>query len=118
MRRGRGPSYGQSIYPSPSAKKEGRIGVTPFMRCVQCGLPNDTRKVSWSETGEGLSEAVDVTVTPVTGQTQAEANTKERNVLSGCRFCGSLKWRETKVKALPDDIDKPSSEFYRKIGRR
>jgi len=116
--RGRGPAFGITVYPSPSAKKEGQIGYTPFMRCIQCGLPNDTRKTAWSNTGEGFGDPVDITVARAPGQNTGTVNTKDHPVQAGCRFCGSLRWRATEVVPLPDDRNRPSSEWYRKIGRR
>lgn len=116
----RSPSFGTTIYPSPSGnRREGQIGVTPFMRCIQCGMPNDTRKTAWSNSDEGFGEAYAVTVDAAPGQDTTYKDTMDRDVQGGCRFCGSLKWRLSKPKALPDDRDKPSSEWYaRRKNRR
>lgn len=117
--RGRGPAFGLTVFPSPSARKEGQIGFTPFLRCTQCGLSNDSRKTSWSNVGEGFGDPVSITVTRFKSQTQAQANTKDHPVVSGCRFCGSLRWRDNKVTPLPDGNRRPSSEYRSKfLGRR
>lgn len=39
---------------------------------------------------------------------------KDRDVQSGCRFCGSLKWQDSKPVALPDDRFLPSDENRRR----
>lgn len=106
------PSFGITVYPSPSRRSEGQIGVTPLMRCVQCGFPNDTRNTAWSNSGEGIGAAYAVTVDAAPGQDPTYKDTKDRDVQGGCAACGSLKWRPSKPAALPDDRNKPSSEWY------
>lgn len=119
MRKDFAPSQGITVYPSASGnRKEGQIGVTPFMRCIQCGMPNDTRRTGWSAQGEGLSDPVSVTVSVAPGQDSSTADTKVRSGVAGCRFCSSMKWRPTKPPILPDDRYKPSSEWYAKRKRR
>lgn len=104
------PSYGKEEF---LRGKGDRIGRTPYRRCVRCRMPNDTRTTAWSDSGDGLGPPTDVVVD---GQTQA--NTKDRAVQSGCRFCGSLKWQESKPIALPDDRDLPSDEWSRRYRRK
>jgi hypothetical protein len=71
-------------------------------------MPNDTRKTAFSDAEDGLGPPTDVVVDGVT-----QENTKDRAVQSGCRFCGSLKWQDTKPAPLPDDRKKPSDEWRR-----
>ena len=113
MRRSVFPDGGLTVFPSRTARLRGeRVGRTPFRRCVQCGLPNDTRKTAWAKAGDGLGPATAVT-TQVTGETVE--NAMDHDVVSGCRFCGSLQWSRSKPVAIKDDPKAPSDEWF---GRR
>jgi hypothetical protein len=43
--------HGTPVYPSPTAGNGERLGRTPFRRCRQCGVPNDTRTTAWANSG-------------------------------------------------------------------
>lgn len=75
------PSFGVSVFPSPTGGpgRARRIGVTPFVRCMQCGFVNDSRKIAWSRKGEGEEGK------------------------SGCAFCASLYWASQKPAKIRDD---------------
>jgi len=104
------PQIGKTVYPTPDADRNGsRVGRTPFRRCIQCGLPNDTRKTAWAAAGEGLGEPYTVASSP---------NTKDRDVKAGCRFCGSLHWQHSKPTPLPDGRNYPADENRRYRKRR
>lgn len=91
MSRKRLPSYGNSTFPTPSARaRNGRIGVTPLLRCVQCGFVNDVRSTTWGTQGDGLVP-------------QEGGQPGEQRVAAGCAQCGSIFWRKNKPPALPDD---------------
>lgn len=94
------PSYGNSVFPSPTggAKRRLKIGISPYLRCIQCGFPNDTRKTAWSTNGEGID--------PKTGIVKA-----------GCKFCGSLFWQEQKPPKIADDRFKANPSLKDKKGR-
>lgn len=103
MRRSANPSQGNDVFPSPTADPKGRqIGRTPYRRCQQCGLPNDTRSTGWAPDGEGLGPPTTVS---------SSANTEDRANVGGCRFCGSMQWQKTKPASLPDDRFFPSDEW-------
>ena len=91
-------AFGTNVYPSPTAGRGERLGRTPFRRCIQCGLPNDTRKTAWGD-GDGLSAGPDNTDSTLTDWT----------VTAGCRFCGSKRWLKRKPHKLPDDSRLPAS---------
>jgi hypothetical protein len=80
------PSHGIQVFPSPTGgtRRRLKIGITPYLRCIQCGFANDTRKTTWSKQGEGID--------PVTQEVKA-----------GCKFCGSLFWQEQKPPKIADD---------------
>ena len=80
--------FGSPVYPSPTAGRGERLGISPLRRCVQCGTPNDTRKTPWSDSAEA---------DPV------------RNA-GGCKFCGSLMWTHDKPAILPDDRKLPTRD--------
>ena len=54
MIRSKFPDIGITVYPSSTAGRTHRVGVTSFLPCVQCGAYNDTRTTSWSNQGDGL----------------------------------------------------------------
>lgn len=64
-----------------------------------CGTPNDTRKASKGNQGDGLVE--------VSGSSPAEWD-----AAAGCHFCGSLQW-VLDGSALPDDRFLPTPEIKR-----
>lgn len=110
MKRDIFPRIGRDVYPTPEADRKGsRVGRTPFKRCIQCGLPNDTRSTAWAAAGEGLGEPYTVS---------SDTNTQDRDVVAGCRFCGSLKWQHRKPKPLPDGRNYPADENRRNRNRR
>lgn len=113
MRRaGRTPEFGKEQLPHHARAGE-QIGQTPFRRC-KCGRPLDTRKTAWSKAeGGGLGAPTDVVVD---GETQD--NTKDRDEVSGCWFCGRTYWLNSKPNALPDDRNKPSDEWRNRRKRR
>jgi|SRR3990167_6420042 len=81
-------AFGQNVYPSPTAGHGERLGRTPFKICRQCGTPNDTRKTNFG-IGDGVVEI-------------AGTNPVDREVTSGCRFCGSHQWLKSKPGGYPD----------------
>lgn len=93
-------SLGSSIYPSSTSRGNKRIGITPFKRCVQCGMPNDTRLTGWSKMGDGL--------------VVENSTTGEQKVIGGCMFCGSYKWQKYKPRKLPDDRYLPNPELKKR----
>jgi len=101
------PVIGETVFPSPSASARGRrIEWTPFRRCVQCGLPNDTRRTSWSIKGDGIGPPTDVVFNSVT-----QVNVKDKANLGGCRFCASKHWQRSKPFKLPDTRNFPGSNW-------
>lgn len=96
-------TLGRILYPAPGASRDGRqVGRTPLRRCIQCGFPNDTRKVAVGK-GDGIRQDA------ISGYDDA----KDPVVTSGCAFCGSHKWLEGNPKPLADDRDKPAREYLR-----
>jgi hypothetical protein len=92
---------GRNNHPAGRFARGGkRLGLTPFMYCVQCGTANDTRATAWSKDGEGISHEDDGTP----------------SVDAGCAFCGSLFWQYQKPKKLRDD-PKPSREARIRVKR-
>lgn len=90
MTRTRYASWGRTVYPAPGASRKGqRVGRTPWRRCRQCGMPNDTRK-----TGTGAGDGITVAA--------SDASTGDPTVTSGCRFCGSLSWTKAKSRQIKD----------------
>ena len=75
MIKGKYISFGREVYPGATNGGE-RLGVSPWMRCVVCGLPNDVRKTGWSD------------------QSDAEG---------GCRHCRSMRWLDSAPPKLGDD---------------
>ena len=104
------PLFGKNSFPTSSAHGNmGRIGVTPLLRCQQCGFVNDSRNTAWAKQGDGL---VNVPFNGVSGDP-----TTEQVVRAGCAFCGSLKWRYKKPPKLQDDIrlsDGHTSKYKKK----
>ncbi len=113
------PIIGENVFPSPSASRRGRrIEWTPFRRCVQCGLPNDTRRTSWAKKGDGIGPPQDVFFTFVTKigditeeVTRLQGGAKDKDILGGCRFCGSKFWQRSKPFKLPDTRNFPASNW-------
>lgn len=93
----KGSDWGVPVHPSTTARRGERMKITPMRYCVQCGLPNDTRKTAWSESGDGI----------VWNLAKSPA---DPTVTSGCRFCGSLKWLKAKPIKLPNDRYLPSPD--------
>lgn len=86
---GRFSNFGIRVHPgSYSGKGKRRIGITPIIRCMQCGFPNDTRSCGWSNQGEGNAPSGD---------------SSEMLQGSGCGFCGSMFWYPSPPPALEDD---------------
>ena len=81
-------SFGQDVYPSQTAGNGERLGRTPFKRCPQCGLFNDTRKTNYG-LGDGVVEIEGTD--PV-----------DREVTSGCRLCGTHRCFDGKPGSYPD----------------
>ncbi len=100
------PRFGKEAFPRHSGEQLGR---TPYKRCVNCNMPNDTRSTAWSDNGDGLGVPTEVTV-----DGEVQENVMDRAVNSGCRFCGSLKWQDSKPVALPDDRNFPSERNKRR----
>ena len=55
-----------------------RLGRTPYRKCANCLLPNDTRSTEVSNTESGLVP-----------KSVAEGRPYEEQVVAGCRLCGS-----------------------------
>ena len=94
-----------------SVKKGRRLKRTPLRSCIHCGTNNDTRKTSYSKDGSGLvktSDAVSANVFAVYDEAMDE------KAGSGCKFCGSLNWQNTKPNKLPDDKFLPATGWRRK----
>ena len=92
------PDLGADVYPSDTGNRTERIGETPFRRCRQCGMVNDTRATAFSKNGDGLVD------TP-------GGSPGEQSVGSGCAFCGSLFWQRVKPEKLPDDTFLPNTDL-------
>src|SRR3990167_3869320 len=101
MIRSRAPDIGINIYPSQTAGRTKRLGVTSFLPCIQCGSYNDTRTTAWAKQGDGLSV--------IDGSSPTEFK-----VGAGCWFCGSLKWRKEKPGKYPDDRELPNPDLRRR----
>lgn len=92
-------------------KRVRRVGRTPFLKCARCGLFNDSRKTAWSIDGSGLTVTAEKTA-PSTFTVYD--NPVEQTQQSGCRFCGSLYWADSKPPSLPDDARFPATGWKRK----
>lgn len=98
-------SGGRDIHPTGTGNLRGaQVKNTPYVYCVQCGHPNDTRKTSWGE-GEGLEFTLEGTI---------ENPYSVREVSSGCGFCGSRNWSWTKPRRL-EDISLPHERKKRTV---
>jgi hypothetical protein len=91
MIKGRHISFGTELF-SGAVRGGERLGVSPMRRCVQCGMPNDTRKTAWSDKTEGTGNDAD----------------------PGCRFCRTPYWQWTKPEALPEDRFLPAEKVRRR----
>ena len=102
MKKPRSPMWGSPMYPSSSARNDkSRIGVTPLLRCRQCGAVNNTQATSYSETGDGLVD-------------QEGGEVGEQRVGAGCWFCGSLFWRDTRPPVYPNDERIPDGHIKKR----
>lgn len=101
MFRKRSPDIGYVVYPSSTAGRKKRLGVTSLLPCKECGAYNDTRTTAWSNQGDGLVD------TP-------GGDPGEQSVGSGCWLCGSLFWRWNKPEKYPDDRLLPNPDLRRR----
>ena len=92
-------------------KRGGRIGRTNLWRCQQCGCFNDIGKTALSRDGDGL-----VTREAATASDDFPNYdyAKDTSAKSGCRFCGSLNWVNSKPQKLPDSKNLPATGWKRK----
>lgn len=91
-----------NVHPTPTGGSGRRMGFIPsgdrgkdeqeadFVRCYQCGLPNNLRKVQHGDSFDRNKDFIVTTAVELTsGGTQNEREFND-SAAGGCRFCHSM----------------------------